>query len=797
MLIRPPESVIGGFLCFLILLCAFGHDLPAQGIPLEEDAPRVSRINIEFLTLETVSREAVLAHVQIREGMRYSQTLIDRSIRSLYQTRRFDFIEARTADLPDGSVELTFVVQPKYRIHEMHFEGNDRYSDRRLRRQTEVRSGQVLDERRLQADRNELLTYYREKGFSRATVQYDIDRNPDTGLAVVTYRIEEGPRLRIRRVNFVGNEAFSERKLRSTIETRRRWMFSWLTGTGRFDEDTLQDDIQTLREFYQENGYLDVNISEANVTLDYIDDRRIEITIRVDEGRQYRVGEITFEVNELYHTLLLFRVPRLRQGDVFSPSKLDEDLDRLRDFYGAGGYLDTRIRAERFPNIETGDIDLNYVINESERFHVESIRVEGNTKTKSTVIIRELALAPGDVFNKVWMKNSEARLQGTRFFEEVNLHDEPTDIPNRRNLKVSVKEGRTGQFQFGAGFSSLERAVFFFELSQGNFDLFNYRTFFQGAGQKFRLRLSIGSRSNEVVLAFEEPWFLEKQLALGVELFRRETDFASVIYNELRMGFEVYLRKRLFELVTGQFSYRLEDVEIFDVAPGAPDSIRELEGNWLISKLGMTLVRDTRDHLIFTTRGSRFTFSTEFAGLGGDIEYMKLESRNAWFIPTFDAGNQVLSVLARVGSFWEYSDERVPFFERFFLGGPNSLRGFEYRDVGPRQQSSNPEFRGLTEAVGGNSYGFGSFEYSVQVAEPLRLAVFYDWGFVNQGDFNFNPSGFNDNWGFGVRLLVLGNPLRLDLGIPITSTDFFDDRGNLLYSNRRGNQFNFSFGTRF
>lgn len=763
----------------------------------EETPPTIGDIQVEFLNLQNVSTQAIMAQIQLRVGMPYSQGLVDRSIRSLYRTQLFDFIEARPDPMPNNEVRITFIVQPKYRLQAINYEGNDKYSDRRLRSKTETRAGRALNERAIREDRDAILQYYRDKGFSRATVEYEIDRNDENGLAIVTYKIFEGPQLKIREVNFVGNVAYSTGDLRGEIETKKRRLWSFLTGTGRFQDSVLQDDLDTLRTFYANNGYLDVNIDEANVILDYPDDEGIIITIRVDEGRQYRVGEVTFEGNTLFDTPSLQRLVRLVPGDVFSPEKVADDLERMQDFYGAYGYLDTRVRPERRPNIETGAIDLNYVISESERFLVESVNIEGNTKTKSIVIIRELALSPGSVFNLLWMKSSEARLKNTRFFEEVRLTPEPTNIPGRRNLKVTVKEGRTGQFQFGAGFSSLESAVFFAELQQSNFDLFNYRSFFQGDGQKFRLRLSLGSESNEVVLSFEEPWLFEQRLAFGTELYRRQTEYQSTVYNEVRTGAYFYLRRRLFELVNGQVSYRLEQIGIDDVAANAPRVIRNEAGDRLASKIGFSLVRDTRNDLIFTTSGSRFQVSLEFAGLGGDTEYVSLETRNALFIPTFEFLDQTISVLFRAGTFWEYSDERVPFFDRWFLGGPDSLRGFDIRETGPREDIFTGT-SGRFEPTGGNSYGFTSLEYTFKVAEPLRVAVFYDWGFVNEGDFDFNPVDYNDNWGIGIRLLVLGNPLRIDYGLPLTSTQFRDpNTGEVIYDNDRGGQFNFSFGTRF
>jgi outer membrane protein insertion porin family len=760
-------------------------------LPAQVNEPIVGDIQIEFVDIRNVSDEAILARLQIREGVAFSQNLVDRSIRSLYATRLFDFIEARTEDMPGGQVRVIFSVQARYKINQIEIQGNDQIKTRRLRREVDSRVGQSLDERRIRRDADQILEHYREKGFTEARVDYRIDRNPDTGQGAITFVVNEGQKLKIADVNFVGNTAFSGGRLKKEMETRKRWFLSWLTGSGRFDEVKFQEDLERLRTLYLNSGFLDVSIPESNVTLDYPKSGRIVITIRIDEGRQYLTGDIRFEGNTIFPTPVLYASLDLLPGDVFSPEVLDEDVERLSNIYGAVGYLETSVRPERRANIQTGNIDLVYNIRESERFDVESILIEGNTKTKSTVIIRELALAPGRTFNLVYMKNSEAILKNTRFFDEVQLSPESTNIPGKRNLKVRVKEGRTGNFQFGAGFSSLEQAVVFFEVSQSNFDLFKWRSpFLQGDGQKFRLRGSFGSSSNELVIAFEEPWLFERRLAFGFEIFRRETDYNSTTYNELRSGIELYLRKRLFGLVNGQIAYRYEIVDLRDVSPLAPPLIFEesLNSPRSVSKVTFTFWRDTRNDLIFTTRGSRISLATTFAGIGGDTEYIKVEGRSAFFLPTFEFGDQVLSILGRVGSLYEYSDQPVPFFDRFYLGGPDSLRGFDYRDVGPIDRG---------EAIGGNSYAFSSLEYSIKVAEPLRLAIFYDWGFVNKDDFDFNPSSYNDNWGFGIRLLVLGNPLRLDFGIPITSTQILDQNGNVLFDSDTGNQFNFSFGTRF
>ena len=797
-------------LCLLPLSGAAQTSTPVDSV--------VEGIEIEFVDLKTVSREAILSRIQIRPGMVFNQQLIDRSIRTLYNMGVFDFIEARSVDLPNNRVNIVFSVLAKYRVEDIVLIGSKKISRLRLLRDMNSKVGGGLDERLLTRDANMMLELYQERGYTQAKVDFEIDRNSESGRGVVTFVIEEGSRFKISKVEFIGNNEIKNRKLRGRMKTKKRWFMSWLVGGGRFDETQFQEDLENLRGFYLEEGYLDISIPESNVRLEYPKKGKIKLTVQVDEGRQYQVGRVGFEGNEIFNTLELYPFLSLLPGETFSPKLLGEDVERLQDLYGSLGYLDASVRPERTANIETGNIDLNFRIREGVRFDVESIIIEGNTETKSTVVIRELALSPGRNFNLVYMKNSEGRLKNTRYFEDVSLSDEPSNVPGKRNLKIRLKEGRTGNLQFGAGFSSLENIVVFFEVSQSNFDFKKWRSpLLQGDGQKFRLRGSVGSRSNEVTLYFEEPWLFERRIAGGFELYRRESDFNSSIYDELRTGINLFLRKRLIGLISGQLSYTLESTELdFNNSFLRADSTGEIGINPLIppviaglvldsnprltSKLALTLTRDTRNDLIFTSRGSRFSLGATWAGLVGDTEYLKFESRNAVFIPTFRQGDQVLQIIARAGTFWSYAESstplvgdvafgfegQVPFYDRFFLGGPDSLRGFEFREVGPVV---------LGEPVGGNTYGFASAEYTVKLGETLRLAIFYDWGFLNEEDFNFSPHSFNDNWGVGIRLLVLGNPLRLDYGIPLTS-GYTDEAGNVI-DNNEGAQFNFSFGTRF
>jgi outer membrane protein insertion porin family len=295
--------------------------------------------------------------------------------------------------------------------------------------------------------------------------------------------------------------------------------------------------------------------------------------------------------------------------------------------------------------------------------------------------------------------------------------------------------------------------------------------------------VQLGTKSSEAILSFEEPWLFQQQLALGYSIFRTSSDYNSSNYQEIRTGGEIYLRKRLFELVEGRLSYGGQAVDIRNVTPGYkvvyPEKIS------VVTNVSFQLLRDTRDKLINTTKGNRIEFNTELASssLGGDVDYYKFETRAAQYFPLFETQNQVLAILGRVGVLDPYGNtSQVPFYDRFYLGGPYTLRGFAYREVGPKAIIGTDH-----PPMGGDTYGMYSLEYSFDIVEPVRFAVFYDSGFVNKGSYDFSPASYNDDFGFGLRLTIAGAPLSLDYGIPLTGDNY----------NKKSGQFNFSFGTRF
>ncbi len=783
------------------LYCAPGNELPI-----------INKIKVHFNKFQNASEEAVFAHIKIFEGQVYDQSMVSESIRSLYATSLYQLIRIQAEPLPDNKLDITFVLDPKPRISQLAIQGNLAVSTRRLLKEIKSKVGGPVDESSLHFDVIAIKEYYYKRGFSSSDIKYEITTDESLGKASVCFIIQEGDKTRIKSITFCGHEPCKAKDLLEVMRTKRWNLLSLITGKGRYREDAFYEDIELIRDYYRNQGYLDVEIPDSGIEI-VQEGCLVYITINIKTGKQYSVGTICLENNKRFPTEKLLTLLKIKEGDIFSPALLEESETALRNAYGQLGYLDSYAIAERKPNIDTGAIDLQFIIHESDKVFVESIKLQGNTKTKSNVILRELALAPGDVFDSVRMESSEKRLQNTRFFESVSLIPEETNIPGHRNLSIAVTEGRTGNLQFSITFSSLELWVGQVEISQSNFDITNYRHGFQGAGQKFRIKGRYGKKTNEVEISFEEPWVCERELAFGVSLFRTEAKYYSTEYNELQQGVIFYLRKRLFGLVDGQLSYTLEEIGILNVKKHVAKAIREGKGKHTVSKVGLSLSFDTRDELVYPNCGTSILFNTEVAGgvLQGSNKYVKLEATAAQWIPIMDCGKQVFLIGGSTGTIMPYGHKKIFFFDKFFLGGPDTLRGFEFREVGPKERAvefhhhkhhgkkkkghrhkdRHLYYKKRTrhwEPVGGDTFARLTLEYSIKILDTTRFVVFYDWGFVNSGALDWSPGSYNDDWGVGLRFFILNAPMRLDWGFPIKG-----DKHNA----KKKMRFNFSFGTTF
>ena len=846
--------------------------------PIPKASP-VQKITLQHVGQAAASDALIRANIRLRLGDPYSRKASDDDIHNLRNTGFFENVYVTEKQVA-GGVEVTYTLVSKPVVTEILFEGNTggrKFRESKLRKKIRSRTGETLSRPRIFSDTRVILKEYQKGGYHQARVEYEVRHDEALGQAAVIFQVDPGRKVKIDDIVFENAVAFSQRELRKVFKTRRRWWMSWLTGSGKFETDQWDEDLEMLTQFYQDEGYIDFKVRE--IKFGYPKEGRMVIRLDLYEGYRYQVGNVTFEGNTLFTEDQIRRgvqvlerpvAPFMLEGAIFTPTGLNEDRDAIRDYYEAYGYLDTIVRVTKVPNTDQGTIDLVYSVKEGEISYVEKVEIRGNTRTRDKVIRRELAISPGEVFDMVSVELSKRRLEGTGLFESVDTQVEKIpELPNRRNLIVGVEEGRTGHLIMGFGYSSIEAMFAQAGYVQGNFDLFN-PPFFTGGGQKFRLQITAGTRRQDYQVTFEEPYFLDRKLRFSVDLYHREIQYYSRYFEQHQTGAKIGLSRTLWNDFTyGGIDYTIESIGIHDrssysemlmehdmlanglaeVLPDGlpvnpfdwnPDDDRlnqgelgELNNNRLVSKLGLFFAYDTRNHALMPSRGQRTQVNADIAGgpLSGDTEMYRLEVETAYYFPGFTEGH-VWEVVGKVGVVDTFGDSRrVPYFDRFFLGGGYSLRGYDYRDIGPRMQkwkndkkdgklgyyvnvegadgkSKGKEFIPVKsnipyfpfdqtpqklpengdkwtpvitdgrETLGGSSYWLGSVEYSIPIIDRLRVAFFYDIGMVYEDSYEFEFSNYADNWGIGLRLFVpMLGPLRLDYGFPITHPDYVGGSG--------------------
>ncbi len=810
--------------CFALALSPLVGD--AQVAPTEKQ-PLVRSIRI-VAGGAAVSEQFVLGFVALRQGQPFSKDAVASTVRSLYATGRFNqAIVEPVLDPKTGEVDIVVTVEPRPILKGIEYVGGDDivgkagwFGGTEIE---DVKIGEPLDQAQLRRSEVKLQSELRKKRpFARVTSQLrDV---PGGKFAAII--VDEGNELKVDNFRFEGATSFDRYDLWSAAELKTseyRWYkWSWLVGGGRLDPEQYRADCKKLREYYRSKGYLDVEVEDADpekvCQVKDVKDRAgwIDVVFNIKEGRRYTIGAISFEGNRLgltdpiYATDALQKVvaePSLRRGahpaefdkiasgEAFAVPAIDAAADKLKEYYGQMGYINSSVQVVRKPNLQTGAIDVKFQIEEGQRHTVRSVEIQGNTKTRSTVIARELALGPGEVFDLARTRVSEARLRNTQFFEEVRVMPISSPVPGQSDLRVIVKEGPTGQVSFGAGYSTVEGLVGFVEYAESNFDFTNSEGWYRGDGQKFRVRLSVGSLTNSFEHSFEEPALWERDLAVGYSLERRFAGYASANYSVLSEGVSLYARRRIFSNIEGRISYNLRRMSVDNVTASAPDDVvsEATAGPRVISSVSASFTYDTRDEYNFPTKGSRLSLTEELAGngFGGDVKYLKSELRTGrWFLlsPTAE---QTIGVIGRVGMITGTGGS-IPFYERFYLGGAYDMRGFAYNDVGAYDTYDTTH--GSNQPMGGMTYGYLNAEYTIKAADNLRFAAFYDYGFVNKSETNFSVSQANSDYGLGMRILLGGAVMRLDFGFPLQTTKVPGTGAGL---NDGGMKFNFSFGTVF
>ena len=769
--LRPPPLAI-----WIASVCAlFGAVIARAQEPQAPAGPPVIRsMDVQYAGPATISKERILAQMRTKIGQRYSNEILQEDIKALYKTGYIRNVRIFAQPEGDG-VKVIVAVQTRSIIREIEITGADHVSPKRLRKEIKVRLNQAVDEQQLEDARQKIIDIYQGKGFTDVSVQFRIDPiDEKRGTARIVFTVNEGAKGAVSEVRFEGNEHINQRVLRKQMKTRGRTFLYFVDKTGRLDEVQLEQDLDKIREYYQDHGFIDVAIKE--VRKERTPKGPMIITIVISEGPQYHVRKLTVSGYQATSEEKIRKLLKMKEGSVYSPKQLRDDAKMLADAYGSGGYVDLVVTPEGTP-AGPALIDVNYNIEEGTRSFVNRVNIEGNTRTKDKVIRREVLVAPGDVFNTVRVDTTKKRLENLGYFAKVETYPEETDIPGRKDLTILVQEKRTGSLSFGGGFSTVDKLVGFAELTQGNFDLLNWPSF-TGGGQKFRLRIQYGTQRKDFILTITEPYFLDRRLSLSGQVFYNEANYLSADYDQRNYGFLFELRKPINAYMYGTLGYTLQNIEIFNVASSAPDFILSQSGTFTESKVYTSVVFDSRDNPLLSHRGRRVTFSPSIAGgfLGGDTQIYGLDLEGSQYFSLPKDTILLLNGEIATVSQWGNGNE-VPIFERLYLGGSNNLRGFPFREVGPQENG---------EPIGGQSMARATIEWTFPIIVKARGAIFYDTGFVNSDAWSFGFNHLASDVGVGLRLDLPIGPLRLDYGYPVMRDGYHG-----------GGHFNFNVGYQF
>jgi outer membrane protein insertion porin family len=752
--------------------------------PAEQTGPIVNDIVVETVGAPSISKDRVLANLATKIGQPYSERTAEQDVRALYQTGGVSNVRLFAEPLGNG-VRVTVLLQGRPVLEEVIIEGAEQIPLNRVRRDLKVKPGDVVDEERIEQDRQKVLELYNDRNYADVDVQYRVQDIPGQNRARLIFAITEGPKLIVKKITFIGNDSVLDRDLRKVMKTKPLDLLTFFNKSGRLEPSQVEDDRVAIQTLYQNRGFADVDVSE--IQTQPLAGEGVELTVTISEGTEYRVNQVSIQgVNIAPEGEILSQL-KMNAGQLFTPQGMGADLKAIRDFYGSRGYVDMTAVPEVLP-AGPGAVNLTYSLDEGVQSYLNLVNIQGNTRTQDRVIRRELAVKPGEVYDTTLVDISKKRLEHLNYFERVETQPTDTIVPGRKDLNVIVQEDRTGSFNFGAGFSTIDSLIGFAELQQSNFDVTNWPRF-TGGGQRFRIRAQYGLLRQDFVVSLTEPWFMGYKLSAGVEGYYRTANFLSAVYAQENLGAALQTRQKIWKALSGQTEYRVEKVKIYDVDDDdAGTVIQDAAGDYNKSAVTSSLVWDTRDSLFLTRKGELVEFTTFVSGgfLGGDVQDYGLSLEGSKYFPLpwdliFLVKGQ-LAVTDGWGSDKSGDDDYgngVPIFDRLYLGGANNMRGFDYREVGPVDEYDNP--------IGGNSMGYITFEMTFPIVSRVRGAVFTDAGFVNTDSYDFGTSGANVDIGIGLRLDLPIGPIRVDYGIPVVYDTWNGPPG----------KFNFNIGYQF
>lgn len=699
----------------------------------------------------SVAADTIRATIHSRPGEPVNPDKISHDLKALFALGQF--MDVRMEEI--GGF-LRIVVRERPNIRDIKFEGNRKFKDNTLKEDLKIKPFQPLDGKDLSATIQKIRERYAKKGYYTVNIDYKLQPVEGADEMDLVFVIQENEKASVRKISFIGNKVFSDRQLRKLIRTKEKGLFSFLSSSGKFQEQTLEQDVMIMTFNYLNKGYLKIKVDKPRVDISK-DMRTLYVTYRVEEGHRYRIDGIRVEGDILTTPDQILDMITVKSKQIFNQQRLENDVRAITNLYGDEGYA--FVNVQPIPEAHEDDtVDIIFRIDKGPRVRIEKINIIGNSVTRDKVVRREIKVKEGDIYNQRLVDLSRQKIMQLGYFSEVNFATPRGSKDDTLDINITVKEKPTGSFNFGAGFSTGENFILQGSIQKDNF--FGY-----GVGGQFMAEWS--SLRQQFNLNINDPYFLDTHWIVGINAYK--SSFRFIDFRRDAMGAGINLGRRLFTNASINLGYQYEDIKVTDFTFAVPQVfINSRSGT--TSEVMLTASYDTRDNRIFPNKGWLVTATTELSGakLGGSNNFTRTNGNIRWYQPIYKGLGT--KAYLRGGYIKSLNNSIIPLFERYFLGGPNSLRGFYPRTVGPTVQiPSGPAGAAGSFNYGGNKMAQANFELELPIYTPagFKAVAFFDAGNAYAEEQNISLRNLRMNYGFGLRWISPMGPLRFEWGIPI------------------------------
>ncbi len=707
---------------------------------------------------ERIDTGAIRRQIKSRTNDHFDPSALNADLKQVFKMGYFDDIKINV-EATDKGKEITFEIKEKPVIGQVIISGTEELEEDTVRESVIVVSNTIVNPRKVKESVDNIIALYKEKGFYNTTVDSSLSY-PKPERVDIRFTVEEGPKIYTKEVRFVGNRAYKAKQLKKIIETSTKGFFSWITESGLLKRDVLEQDVARLTAYYHNNGYIEAKVGEPEIVQD---GKWLYVTFNIFEGDRYKVGDVDLTGDLIIEKESLLALLKIHQQEYLSRKILREDILRLTDYYAENGYAFADVKPAIVENKVEKTVNISIDIVKADLVYIERITIKGNTRTRDKVIRRELKIKEKGIFNSKALRKSHERLIRLDFFEDVSITPESSLDKSKMDVTIEVKEKPTGAFSIGAGYSSVENLMVMGEISQNNF---------LGKGQRLSFKANLSSRTNRYSIGFTEPHYKDSKLSVGYDLYNWEKEYDD--YTKESKGGGIRFGYPITEYWKMGFGYGYDNADLTDIDANASQIIKDSADIHVTSFVNFGVSRDSRDRLYGASKGSKNAINVKYAGgpLGGDSAFTKYEVTSSWYFPLFWETTYHLKGV--MGQVVENSGGKLPIYEKFYLGGIRTIRGFPSNRISPIDPVTQ-------ERVGGENMWYVNAEWIFPLSKDVGLkgVLFFDAGNVYDVDWDFDD--IKKSVGAGIRWLSPMGPLRLEWGYVIDPTDD-EDQSNWDFS---------------